>query len=146
MADATAAKLETILVVDDVPMELNVVAAILKKANFNILEANSGNEAIEVAANHPGTIDLLLSDVKMPGMSGPALGTLLKLARPTMHVMFMSGFPGGDLLVLNYGWAFIDKPFVTQKLLEMIDVVLHSPNRSQGSDQYDTRKDSGKQE
>jgi len=46
----------------------------------------------------------------------------------------------GNLLVLNYGWAFIEKPFVAEKLLHMIDVVLHSPDKSQGSDQYDTRK------
>jgi FixJ family two-component response regulator len=63
----------------------------------------------------------------MPGMSGPSLGTALKLTRPDLHVMFMSGFPGGDLLVLNYGWSYIEKPFVASKLLEMVNDVLHSP-------------------
>ena len=52
----------------------------------------------------------------------------------------MSGMTDGNLLVLNYGWAFIEKPFVAEKLLQMIDVVLHSPDKAQGSDQYDTRK------
>ena len=52
----------------------------------------------------------------------------------------MSGMTDGNLLVLNYGWAFIEKPFVAEKLLHMIDVVLHSPDKSQGSDKYDTRK------
>lgn len=55
--------------------------------------------------------------------------------------MFMSGYPGGDLLVLNYGWAFIQKPFVSAKLLEMVNVVLHTSDRSQDLDQFDTRKD-----
>jgi hypothetical protein len=61
-------------------------------------------------------------------------------------MMFMSGFTGGNLLVLNYGWAFIEKPFVPLKLLEMVDVVLHTPDKSQGSRQYDTRGDTGKPE
>jgi FixJ family two-component response regulator len=51
----------------------------------------------------------------MPGMTGPDLAELLKKARPDLHLMFMSGFTGGNLLVLNYGWAFIEKPFVPAK-------------------------------
>ena len=47
----------------------------------------------------------------------------------------------GSLLVLNYGWAFIEKPFVKDKLLQMVDVVLRSPDKSQGTKQYDTRGD-----
>jgi len=82
----------------------------------------------------------------MPGMTGPDLGEALKKSRSDMRVMFMSGFSGGDLLVLNYGWAFIQKPFVPVKLLEMIDVVLHTPDKSQGGRQYDAREDAGKPE
>jgi len=139
-------KLETILVVDDTPMILKVVVAILNGANFNVLEARSGEEAIKVATDHIGKIDLLLSDVQMPSMTGPELGETLKKLRPDLHVMLMSGMAGGSMLVLNYGWAFIEKPFLTEKLLGMINVVLHSPNRSQGKNQYDTRKDTGKPE
>jgi two-component system cell cycle sensor histidine kinase/response regulator CckA len=133
-------KLETILVVDDTPAILIVVVAILKSASFNVLTARGGAEAISVAMRHEGTIHLLLSDIQMPGMNGPELGKTLKGQRPGLRVMLMSGMTGGNLLVLNYGWAFIEKPFVTEKLLQMIDVVLHSPDKSQGSDQYDTRK------
>ncbi len=139
-------KLETILVVDDTSLLLKAVVAILKKANYSILQANSGRQALEVAANHPGHIDLLLSDVQMPVMSGPELGEALQVTRPDIRLMFMSGFAGGSLLILNYGWAFIEKPFVRAKLLEMINSVLHSPNKSQGSHQYDTRCETGKQE
>src|SRR5579863_4750928 len=115
-------KLETILVVDDTPMILKVVVAILKNANFNVLEARSGEQAIQVAADHIGKIDLLLSDVQMPSMTGPELGETLKKHRPDLHVMLMSGLAGGSMLVLNYGWAFIEKPFLASKLLEMINV------------------------
>jgi two-component system cell cycle sensor histidine kinase/response regulator CckA len=138
-------RLETILVVDDTNIVLESIVAVLKNAKYNVLQADSGQNALAVAAEHVGPIDLLLSDVKMPGMSGPDLGAQMKQTRSDLHVMFMSSFPGGDLLVLNYGWAFIDKPFVAAKLLEMVDVVLHSPDKSQGSHQYDTRIESGKE-
>ena len=94
-----------------------------------------------LAAGYSGKIDLLLSDVRMPEMSGPELGDALKLVRPDIRVMFMSGFTGGDLLVLNYGWAFIDKPFVPKKVVDMVSAVLHSDNRSQGNHNFDSRKD-----
>ena len=128
---AGSLEFETILVVDDTPMVLSVVVAILKTANYSVLQANSGHEALKVAANHSGHIDLLLSDIEMPLMSGPELGETLLQTRRDIHLMFMSGFAGGGLLVLNYGWAFIEKPFVTEKLLGMIHSVLHTPNKSQ---------------
>ena len=85
---------------------------------------------------------MLLSDVDMPGMSGPDLGEALKRSRPDLHVMLMSGGADGNLLVLNYGWAFIQKPFVGAKLLQMINKVLHSPNRSQtGGQEFDCSVD-----
>jgi DNA-binding NtrC family response regulator len=78
----------------------------------------------------------------MPGMSGPDLGEALKVARPDMHVMLMSGGANGNLLVLNYGWAYIQKPFVAEKLVQMINDVLHTRNRSQpGGQEFDSRKD-----
>jgi len=59
-----------------------------------------------------------------------------------MHVMLMSGGANGNLLVLNYGWAYIQKPFVAEKLVQMINDVLHTRNRSQpGGHEFDSRKD-----
>lgn len=135
-------KLETILVVDDNEVVLSSVVALLEHANFIVLSANSGPAAIHLAENITGTIDLLLSDVEMPGMSGPDLGEILKKSRPNMHVMLMSGGANGNLLVLNYGWAYIQKPFVATKLVEMVTDVLLSPDRSQpGGQEFDSRKD-----
>jgi len=136
----SSGKLETILVVDDTPAILTLVAEILNNANFNVLEARSGAEAIIVAMKYEGKIHLLLSDVQMGSMSGPELGETLKEQRPDLCVMLMSGMAGGNLLVLNYGWAYIEKPFVKDTLLQMVDLVLHSPDKSQGSKQYDTRR------
>ncbi len=59
-----------------------------------------------------------------------------------MHVMLMSGGANGNLLVLNYGWAYIQKPFVPAKLAKMVTDVLHTKNRSQlGGQEFDSRKD-----
>jgi DNA-binding NtrC family response regulator len=134
MADALT---PTILVVENSVAVLDMVVTILASANFRVLRAVNGADARRVSTAYEGKIDLLLSDVQMPGMTGPELGTSLKEARPDLHVMLMSGQPGGDLLVLNYGWAFIEKPFVPKKLVEMINTVLHSADRSPGSYGYD---------
>jgi len=137
MADLLNGMLETILVVDDHEAVLNSVVTVLENANFVVLSANSGANALKVAANTNGRIDLLLSDVDMPHMSGPDLGEALKKTRPNIHVMLMSGGASGNLLVLNYGWAFIQKPFLAEKLVQMVTDVLHSPDRSQlGGQEY----------
>lgn len=133
---------ETILVVDDNEAVLQCVVAILKRANFHVLAAENGANAIKLANDTVDRIDMVLSDVEMPLMSGPDLGQELKKARPDMHVMLMSGNANGNLLVLNYGWAFIQKPFVPVKLVKMVTEVLHSPDRSQlGGQEFDSRKD-----
>jgi DNA-binding NtrC family response regulator len=133
---------ETILVVDDNESILTAVVAILKARNFRVLSADSGPAALKIAEETTETIDLLLSDVEMPQMSGPDLGEAMKKARPDMHVMLMSGGSNGNLLVLNYGWAYIQKPFVAVKLVQMVTDVLHTRNRSQlGGQEFDSRKD-----
>jgi two-component system cell cycle sensor histidine kinase/response regulator CckA len=142
MPDSLKGTLETILVVDDNETVLKTVVAVLEQANFRVLSADCGASAVKLAQDTERTIDLLLSDVQMPGMSGPDLGEILKKARPGMHVMLMSGGADGTLLVLNYGWAFIQKPFVSAKLVQMVTDVLHSENRSQlGGQEFDSRKD-----
>ena len=131
--------LETLLVVDDDPSVLSVVVAILERANFLVLSARSGAEAIKLAGETEQKIHLLLSDVDMPQMSGPDLGAALKKTRPDLRVMLMSGGDNG-LLVLNYGWAYLQKPFVGVKLVKMVTDVLHSEDRSQPGHQFDIRK------
>jgi DNA-binding NtrC family response regulator len=142
MLNAATGTLETILVVDDHELVLHSVVAILRTAKFHVLSARNGARALALAKETEGRIDLLLSDVDMPLMSGPDLGLKLKETRPDLHVMLMSGGDNGNLLVLNYGWAFIQKPFVAEKLVQMINAVLRSPDRSQlGGQEFDSRKD-----
>ena len=130
---------KTILVVEDTDLVLKTVRMILENAKFTVLAAASANEAMELARDAK-TIDLLLSDVMMPNMSGPDLALKLKVSRPDMRVMLMSGFPNGAMLVLNYGWYFIEKPFVSAQLVAKINEILQEENRGQGTDHFDARQ------
>ena len=131
---------ETILVVDDTPLVLSSVSLILKNAGFTVLSASSPEEAMQISLDFAGTIHLLLTDVMMPRMSGPDLAKKLVKERTGLKVMMMTGYTGGDLLVLNYGWQLITKPFVPTLLREKVDNVLYNPNRSQGTDHFDSRE------
>ena len=141
MDAALTATRKTILVVEDTALVLNTVRMILERANFTVLAAASADEAIRLAGCSK-TIDLLLSDVMMPDISGPDLALKLKDLRPDMRVILMSGYDGGGMLVLNYGWYFIEKPFVPVQLVAKIDEVLGEEMRDQGTDHFDTRKES----
>jgi two-component system, cell cycle sensor histidine kinase and response regulator CckA len=142
MLNSLKGTLETLLVVDDDEEVRKVVVTILERANFVVLSAANSLAAIKLAEETDRVIDLLLSDVDMVEMSGPDLGERLKKTRPDMHVMLMSGGEKGNLLVLNYGWAYIQKPMVPTKLVQMITDVLNSPNRSQlGGQEFDSRRD-----
>jgi len=131
---------ETILVVDDTPIRLAGVSSILKNAGFNVLSASSPEEAIKISRDFAGTIHLLLTDVMMPTMSGSELAQKLVEQRRDLRVMMMTGYDGGELLVLNYGWQLIDKRLVATALSDEVNAILHSPNRSQGTDKFDSRE------
>src|SRR5664280_2736959 len=132
--------LETILLVEGRSVLLKLVKQILEDANFTVIPATNAKQAIRLEAEFPGTIDLLLSDVRMTGTSGPALAKRLKERRPQMRVVLMSGYPGGALLVLNYGWHYIEKPFVASVLVKKIKDVLRGETREQSTDRFDTLK------
>ncbi len=133
---------KTILVVEDTAPFLRLVQTILEDAGFRVLTAPDAMEAIQVA-EQAQTIDLLLSDVMMPDMSGPELAAKLKHSHPGMPVILMSGFTGGEVLVLNHGWHFIQKPFVPVQLVTKINEVLDGDTRDQGTDHFDTRNSRG---
>jgi DNA-binding NtrC family response regulator len=125
--------------VEDDLIVLRVVSGILERAGFRVLSARNSTEAIQAESMTRGTIHLLLSDVMMPDMSGPVIAQLLKKHRPEMRVMLMSGYPDGEMLFLNHGWHFIEKPFLPIELVARVNDVLHTPERSQGEDHFDNR-------
>ena len=132
---------ETILLVEDHSVLLKLVKQILEDANFTVIAATCATQAARLEAEFPGTIDLLLSDVRMRGVSGPTLAKRLKERRPQMRVMLMSGYPGGAMLVLNYGWHYIEKPFVPSVLVSKIKDALRGETREQSTDRFDTLKE-----
>lgn len=131
--------LETILVVEDEAIVLKVVTRILTHAGFTVLSANNSSEAGQFAANFPGTIHLLLSDVEMPDIAGPDLALKLKAIRPGLRVILMSGQADGAMLILNYGWHFVRKPFLAAALVAAVKDVLAGASREQATDGFDTR-------
>src|ERR1035437_1961629 len=141
MAQAVGESFETIRLVEGHSALLKLVKQILEDAGFTVIPASCATQALRLEAEFPGTIDLLLSDVRMRGMSGPNLARRLKERRPQMRVMMMSGYPGGALLVLNFGWHYIEKPFVPSVLVSKIKDVLRGETREQSTDRFDTLKE-----
>jgi DNA-binding response OmpR family regulator len=134
-------KPETILLVEHHPLFLKLIKGILEGAKFRVLTASDPKEAKRVEAGFAGTIDLLLSEVMMPAdQLGTKLAKSLKERRPKMRVILMSAYPGGELLLLNFGWHFIQQPFVPEGLVGRIREVLRSTIREQGNEHFDTRK------
>ncbi|HMH75900.1 MAG TPA: response regulator, partial [Candidatus Udaeobacter sp.] len=84
--------MRTILVVDDDPWVRVLARDVLAGEGYRVLEASDGQDAIRVAAEHPGPIHLLLTDVVMPQMSGPELAKRLVRSRPETKILCMSGY------------------------------------------------------
>ena len=121
---------KTILVVDDEPQILSVVSEVLADVDYNILTARTGSMGLQQSREFKGEIDLLLSDFQMPGgMSGVDLATAMIIERPKLKVLLMSGFPGG-MLVLNEGWHFLAKPFVTSQLRALVAGLIFPDRKS----------------
>ena len=117
----------TILLVEDEPALRVVLRRALVGAGYAVLEAANGADALVVSGAHPGTIELLLTDVLMPRMSGPALAAQLTGSRPETAVLFMSGYPDDAIMrhgVLEAGTEFLGKPFSTATLLLRVEALL----------------------
>ena len=118
---ATVGGTETVLVVEDDAALKNLVASVLRQAGYGVLEAKSGEEAVQVAAQHAGSIDLLVCDVVMPGMTTAGLARRLLLSRPTMKLLYMSGYTHDkEHLSLGPDSDFLAKPFSPDNLLSHV--------------------------
>jgi PAS domain S-box-containing protein len=116
----------TILVVEDEPALRKLARVILEDERYRVLEAGSGREALEVAERHAGPIDLLLTDVVMPGLSGTELVAQLSRLRPEVSVVYMSGY--ADTRLAGRGLAddsvLLYKPFAPDELATTVRAVL----------------------
>ena len=131
-AAASSTGTETILLVEDEAVVRDLVCEILRESGYVVLSANSGADAMETTAEHIKPIDLLITDVVMPEMSGPELANILRRARGEMRVLYMSGYTDDAVLVrqgLPENSAFIRKPYTPQQFLQKVRETLDATPR-----------------
>jgi len=120
---------ETILLVEDDDDVRFLLYSILKADGYSVLEAKDGEQALQMAASHEGTINLVLTDLQMPKLGGRPLVEKLLPANPSMKAMFMSGFGREDFpdaQARGLPVSFLEKPFMPKSLVRQIRKVLDS--------------------
>ena len=132
LQDNLAAGSETILVVEDNEVAREVAFQFLAQGGYRVLAARDGSEALAISKRHRGEIHLLLTDVVMPGMSGPELAKKLARSCPRMRILYMSGYSDIRMFTegrLSEGTALILKPFMQNELLGKVREVLDGAHK-----------------
>jgi CheY-like chemotaxis protein len=121
---------ETVLVVEDQAEVRRLITGVLTSYGYRVLEASNGSSALAEAQEYPGCIDLLLTDVIMPDMTGKDVADRLRPARQEMKVLYVSGYSGEVIAhrgVLQAGVAYLPKPFTPTALMRKVRQVLGPP-------------------
>ena len=116
---------------DDVHLQF-LAWKLLKVAGFTVLKADNGEVALELSRNHPGIIDLLLSDVSMPRMSGLELCRIIAAERPGIKLLMMSSDLRNREQASMNGLPFLQKPFSSETLKDSIETLLGPAPSSSG--------------
>ncbi|HXG12793.1 MAG TPA: ATP-binding protein [Gemmataceae bacterium] len=117
----------TVLLVEDEEGVRTVARQVLQHCGYQVLEARHSREALRLGEQHPGAIDLLVTDVVMPQMSGRQLADRLARLRPNLRVLYMSGYTDDAILrhgILDKGVNFIEKPFAPEALARTVSRML----------------------
>jgi DNA-binding NtrC family response regulator len=118
---------ETLLIVEDEEQVRVLARTILRKHGYEVLVAQSGGDALLVCEQHQGAIDLLLTDVVLPLMSGPQLAARVTPMHPSMKVLYMSGYTGSSETLQHLrasGVSFLQKPITPARLVLRVREVL----------------------
>jgi two-component system, cell cycle sensor histidine kinase and response regulator CckA len=128
---------ETILLVEDSTPLRELTRLLLQGCGYTVLSSGDPLEAIRIAEQHQGLLPLMITDVVMPGLSGPDLAEKLSAARPDTKVLYTSGYADDDILQhggVSPDCAFLEKPFtrdaLIRKVRELLDSPIHSSLRS----------------
>jgi CheY-like chemotaxis protein len=116
-----------VLVAEDEVVVRNIVCLLLNREGYQVLSAADGTEALELARQYHGTIDLLLTDVKMPRMDGVALAERIISERPGIRVLLMSGRASSEIRDKNIQLPFLRKPFIHSVFRDKVRDVLSGP-------------------
>ena len=122
---------ETILLVEDEDPVRELTYRMLESYGYVVLEAGHPDQALRVSEQHKGDIDLLVSDVVMPGMGGPALAEQLTRSRPQLKVLYISGYTDDEIIrrgVVEQGIRLLQKPFAPDELARKVREALENPN------------------
>ncbi len=118
---------KTILLIDDEQSVRSIVTKILQRASYKVLEADSGEAALKIVESHAGRIDLVVTDLHMPGLTGPEAAKKLAAVRPGLKVLFMSGYAEQDVVArtgVSEGANFLHKPFSGQELAKAVKAAI----------------------
>jgi PAS domain S-box-containing protein len=134
---ASAAGTETILLVEDEEKVRHLASESLRQHGYTVLEATDGEHALAICRQHEGPIDLLLTDVVMPKMSGKVLAEQLVRLRPDTWVLYMSGYANQAIVhqgILDEDISFIEKPFTPDGLvLKVVERLRQKPTANQSA-------------
>jgi CheY-like chemotaxis protein len=122
----------TVLVVDDEPEVRKLVSAMVTQFGYNVLTADSGEHALTLYKNHKEPIELLITDVVAPGMSGPMLADKLTTLQPDLKVLYISGYDNTHVVqkyVVEKGHELLTKPFTVEQMQNKVRQMLR-PQKS----------------
>jgi CheY-like chemotaxis protein len=119
--------MKTILIAEDEPAVLTMTALFLQKAGYASLKATDGRQAMEIFQANPD-IEALISDIRMPGMTGFELGRAIRILNPSMPILLMSGFAGhtredSQGLFEQQNIQFLPKPFTSNQLIASVEML-----------------------
>jgi CheY-like chemotaxis protein len=118
---------ETILLAEDEPTLRGLVRTMLQRCGYTVLEAKDGREALRICREHDGGIDLLVSDMVMPGMNGTELAARAMALRPTLRILMVSGYTDDVICrhgIREKGIPFLQKPFAPDVLAQKVRDIL----------------------
>ena len=123
-----------VLLVDDEAPIRNLLRSILLKDEFHVLQAEDGSQALQVAEGHQGSIQLLVTDIVMPGLNGYEMAQRVRESRPDIKVLYITGLVDSDVgrrCVADKNGTVLSKPFTPKEFLAQVYELLNLPRRNE---------------